>query len=453
MAPRLGWKLRWRLSVLWILQWGITGTILTYLPVYLTDSGLSATQQGQLMAISAVGLWLAPFIVGQVTDRWMSSEKYLAISHFIGGVTLLALPVATKLFTASEASFEVLLTLFGIYAVCYFPTVPVATALSFRHLPDADAQFGKVRVWGTVGWMMAGFGFSLWLGGGQARTWITEHFPATTDPLDSVASLLAWLPEPSTSDCFRIAALLSFALSTFCIFLPATPPSREPRGTIAPLEILRMFRQPTFSLLIGISFLLALVVPLYTLQVPRMLVQMGIENQWIPAVMLIGQISEFPALLLLPLFLKRLGLKKTFAIGIGAWFVRYVVFALEGPMWLTLTALGLHGICHVFLIIVIQLYVDSQCRADLRATGQNLFMFITMGIGMPLGFLLGGILGESCFNAETSTTNYQVLFAIPAAFILLLLIAYQKWFRIEEAEDASIDEGHIEQPGIEPVTD
>lgn len=451
MSARLGWKLRWRLSVLWILEWGITGTILTYLPVYLTDSGLSAAQQGQLLAISAVGLWVAPFVVGQVTDRWMSSEKYLAISHFVGGLTLLALPMATRLFTESEASFSVLLTLFGIYAVCYFPTVPVATALSFRHLPDADAQFGKVRVWGTVGWMLAGLGFSLWLGRSQVRRWIVDFYPDAAGSLDSIASALVWLPDPSGSDCFRIAALLSFALTVFCVFLPATPPSRESRGKIAPLEILGMFRQRTFTFLIAISFLLALVVPLYTLQVPKMLVQMGIEDQWIPAVMLIGQVSEFPALFLLPLFLKRAGLKMTFAIGMGAWFVRYTIFAFEGPMWLTLAALALHGICHVFLIIVIQLYVDSQCRADLRATAQNLFMFITLGVGMPLGLLLGGILGQSCFDTETKTTNYHVLFAVPAVVILLLLIAYQKWFRIEASNDDSIQDGQIEKSGIKPV--
>ena len=430
MAARLTRGLRWRLSTLWILEWGITGTILTYLPIYLDEIQLSDSQQGQFFAVGAIGLWIAPFVVGQVTDRWMASEKYLAMSHLLGGLILLALAFATEHYQKSELSFTVLMLLMGLFAAAYFPTVPVATALSFRHLPDPDRQFGTVRIWGTVGWIISGFGLSLWLGRSDARQWLIENFSDSSTSIAYVESALGWLPEPSSSDCFRIAAILSFILSSFCIFLPPTPPARSRDGGLAPLQILGMFRNRSFTWLIGISLMLSLIVPLYTLQAPRLLVHLGFTGDWIPAVMLIGQISEFPALLFLPFFLKRLGLSRTFAIGIAAWFIRYTLFAFQGPNWLILFGLSLHGICHVFFIIVIQLYVDSACRPDLRVTAQNLFAFITLGIGMPIGFLLGGKLGELFFNEATQKTNYHAMFAVPAVIFLAVLIVYTKYIRL-----------------------
>lgn len=441
MSARLSWSLRWRLSVLWILEWAISGTVLTYLPLYLTETGVSAGQQGKLLAITAIGLWVAPLVVGQVADRWMASEKYLAVSHFVGGLVLFAIPFVAKLHEQTGEHFSALLTLFGIYAVAYLPTVPLATSLTFRHLPDPDTQFGKVRIWGTVGWMLAGFGLSVWLGRSEAYVWLVDYFPDWEALLVWFSSTFAWVPPPSSPDCFRIAALLSFALSSFCVFLPPTPPARSSDNGIAPLQFLSMFRNPAFSFLIGISFLLSLVIPLYTLQVPKLLEQLGFSRDWIPAVMLVGQISEFPALLFLPLFLKRLGLKTTFAVGMAAWFIRYTFFSFLEPTWLILLGLALHGVCHVFLIIVIQLYVDSQCRRDLRASAQNVFAFITVGLGMPIGFFLGGRLGQIWYDEQTQTTNYQVLFAIPAAVILLLLVIFWKWFR-----PAPHDDGGGERP-------
>ena len=441
MSARLNWRLRWRLSAMWALQWGITGAILTYLPLYFTEQGLSKTDLGMLMAVSAVGLWIAPFVVGQICDRWLATEKYLSIAHFVGGVTLLLIPFVTELHAETGLHFGALMALIGLYAAAYLPTIPLASSLSFRHLPDPDKQFGKVRIWGTVGWVLSGLALSLWLGRDDANRWAIETFPDWKPQLVNLRAIFGWVVAPSSSDCFRIAALLSFALSSFCVFLPATPPARSTKGAVAPLRTLKMFRDPTFSVLIAVSFLLAVVVPFYSYAVPNMLEQRQFTSHWVPAVMTIGQISEFPALLLLPLCLKRLGMKTTFAIGMAAWFVRYAAFAMDLPEWILLTGISLHGICHVFLIIVIQLYVDSQCPSDVRASAQNLFAFITMGIAMPVGFVLSGKMADWC-TAANGSTDYRIFFGAPAVLVLLLLLAYCRWFRLvgggddlQEAED------------------
>ncbi|MGH7129653.1 MAG: MFS transporter, partial [Planctomycetaceae bacterium] len=351
MSAGLRWRIRWRLSVLWALEWSITGAILTYLPLYFTERGLSINQLAELMAVSAVGLWVAPFVVGQLCDRWLATEKYLAIAHFIGGLTLFSIPTVTDTFQKTGEGFLALLFLVGLFAVVYFPTIPLASSMTFRHLTDPDSQFGAVRIWGTLGWILAGLFLSLWLGRVEALAWLEANVPSAVSTVQELREWTPLLPAPSSADCFRIAALLSFALSSFCVFLPATPPARAEKGSVAPLQTLSMFRDRTFTLLIATSFLLATVVPLYSLAVPQLLEQqLGFDRDWIPAVMTIGQISEFPALLLLPFFLKRFGLKATFAIGMAAWFLRYAMFALNLPTSLVFSAIALHGVCHVFLI-------------------------------------------------------------------------------------------------------
>ncbi len=429
MSEPLPWNLRWRLSVLWALQWGITGSILTYLPLYFSQQKVDFAQLGQLMAISAIGLLATPFVVGQICDRWMSANKYLALAHLVGGLLLLCVPTVAE----DYQNFRLLLVLVSLYAIAYFPTIPLASALTFRHLPDPESQFSKVRIWGTVCWVLTGIGLSLWLGQKEVFAWLDQTFPSVSGVVDWFHSLIKPLGTPSSGDAFRIGALLSFALSSFCIFLPATPPLRtgHAKGKIAPLETLAMFKNPQFTLLLGISFGLGIVIPSYSIAVPKLIENQGIHSDWVPAVMTIGQISEFPALLLLPWCLKNLKLKATFALGILAWVVRYVLFAFDIPLWLMLSGIALHGVCHVFLVIVIQLYVDEQCRPDLKASAQNLFSFVTMGLAMPLGFLVAGRLGQHFQLDDSQAANYGGFFAVAAIAMTGLLILFLALGRIK----------------------
>lgn len=432
MAAGVSWSLRWRLSVLWVLEWAISGAILTYLPLYFAERNLQG-QLGELMAVgAALGLWVAPFVVGQVCDRWMATEKYLAIAHFLGGLTLIAMPIIAEVCEHDSRFYPLLVTCIALYGIFYFPTVPLASSLTFRHLDDPERQFGSVRVWGTVGWMLAGLGLSCWLGQTALVEWLMAEFPSWAGTIQDLRGRLGWLPAPASADSFHMGAILSFALSSFCIFLPSTPPMRGKRGKIAPLQTLWMFRSRSFTLMIVISVLLGTVVTFYSLAAPSLLERSGIEANWVPAVMTIGQISEYPALLLLPFFLNRFGLKTTFGIGMAAWLLRYAIFSLEPSLWLVLTAVGFHGICHVFIVIVIQLFIDAQARADLRASAQNLFAFLTMGIATPVGFWVGGKLVQQ-FRTEQGV-DYGLFFLIPTVVILVLLGGFIRWFEPVETD-------------------
>ena len=129
----IGWGLRWRLSLLWLLEWGITGALLTYLPLYFTKHDVPLEEVGPLLAVGAVGLWIAPIVTGQICDRWMAIQRYLSLAHLFGGITLLMIPVAV------EAGWkDVVFWLLGLFAALYLPTMPLASALTFRHLPRPE---------------------------------------------------------------------------------------------------------------------------------------------------------------------------------------------------------------------------------------------------------------------------------------------------------------------------
>jgi MFS family permease len=433
MTPGISRKLRFRLSVLWLLEWGITGALLTYLPLYFTQNGLNLHETGPVLAIGALGLWVSPLVVGQLCDRWMAAQRYLAIAHFLGGIALLLIPAATDVYRETGAGYGFILTMFGLFAVVYLPTIPLASALTFRHLSDPKSQFGGIRIWGTVGWVLAGIGLSLWLEQRDVSSWLLIHFPVTAPTVLGLSNYFWFLPEPSSSDCFAIAAILSFALSSFCAFLPNTPPLHTPRAGIGLTNwAVAMWRQKGFVRLVAVSSLLSLVIPLYSLVLPKLLAVRFVRGDSVPALMTIGQLSEFPALLLMPYCLRRFGLKATFAMGVVAWMARYAIFAMDSPLWLILVGIALHGVCHVYLIIVVQLYIDASCSRDLRATAQNVFAFIAGGIAAPLGLLLTQPLLKWSTDAATGRMNFGPVFAAPTAFLACVLLAFWKWFHIED---------------------
>ncbi|MBT7013151.1 MAG: MFS transporter, partial [Planctomycetes bacterium] len=158
--------LNFRLSAMMFLQYAIWGAWLPLLWPFLTEHrGMSAGEVGNMFAIGAIGAIVAPFIAGQIADRWFATEKFLALSHIVGGVLVWQL--------ASIDSYFGFLIFSLIYSMVYSPTLSLTNSLAFHHIPDRDRDFGKVRVWGTVGWIAAGIAIGQWL--------MFNHTPAGVD--------------------------------------------------------------------------------------------------------------------------------------------------------------------------------------------------------------------------------------------------------------------------------
>ena len=152
----LSGSLNFKLSTMMFLQYAIWGAWLPLLfPFLMFYRGMAGWEIGMMFSIGAVGAILAPFIAGQIADRFFSTEKYLALSHIVGGLLVWQL--------AWVASFTEFLIFSLIYSIVYSPTLALTNSLAFHHLPNRDRDFGKVRVWGTIGWICVGIAIGQWL--------------------------------------------------------------------------------------------------------------------------------------------------------------------------------------------------------------------------------------------------------------------------------------------------
>ncbi len=196
-----------RLSVMMFLQYAIWGAWLPILFPYLKGQlGFSLDQISSIFAAGAAGAIIGPFIAGQFADRFFATEKFLGVSHLIGAALVFALAEAT--------TYHAFLRLSIVYGLVYSPTLALTNSISFHHLEDRDRDFGRVRLWGTIGWIFAGIAVGHWLG--------SRHSPAGVSGTELEA---AW--NAGRADAFRLSALLGGLLGLFCFTLPHTPPRRD----------------------------------------------------------------------------------------------------------------------------------------------------------------------------------------------------------------------------------
>ena len=140
------------LSLMMFLQYAVWGVWLPYLANYLLgptkDGGLGFTgaQVGWILGLAAsIGAVSAPFLAGQIADRFMNAEKYLALLLISGGII--------KYITASVHDYHAFIIASIIYSVLYMPTLALTNSIAFCPSEQPRKQFPSIRVWGTIGWI------------------------------------------------------------------------------------------------------------------------------------------------------------------------------------------------------------------------------------------------------------------------------------------------------------
>lgn len=400
-----------RLSVLMFLQLAIWGAWLPLFFPFLTEHrGLSAADAGNLFAIGAVGALIAPFLAGQIADRWLNAEKFLAASHLLGAVLVWQL--------ARLDSYGELVVFSLLYSLLYAPTLPLANAVAFHHLPDRDRDFAKVRVWGTVGWIAVGIGIAQWLA--------FRHTPAGLPAAEIRAHQVAGM-----ADAFRTSAILGAVLGLYCLTLPATPPQRG-RAKFAPGGALReIFRRWRLLVLFLVTLPISCIHQFYFVHTAGFLGHLQLESPLLNRVfgvgggglMTVGQMAELAVLAAMPLILKRASKKWLLVVGLAAYALRFAVFAYLPEPWAVVPALALHGQVFGCFIFVAFLVVDEESPADVRASAQSLFNLIVVGIGVIFGNLAAGQIAQ--VSQTDGRIDYLVLFSIPmwVALVCMLVMA------------------------------
>jgi len=318
-------------------------------------------------------------------------------------------------FMSQATSFEAFYPLVFAYMVAYMPTLALVNSVSFFQMKDPAKEFSIIRVFGTIGWIIAGL--------------LISYFQ--WDSTESIS-------QGALSNTFTMVAVASLILGLISFTLPKTPPSQS-EGTarvsdILGLDALKLLKDRNFLMFFITSILICIPLAFYYQQANPFLVELGMENP--TGKMTLGQISEVLFMLLLPFFFKKFGFKKTLLVGMLAWAVRYTLFAYGNAgeqAFMLIIGIALHGICYDFFFVSGQIYTDFKAGEKIKSAAQGLITLATYGVGMLVGFWVAGKISDQNIFAD-GTHNWEVIWMLPAAFALGVMVLFMLIFKNEIIE-------------------
>ncbi|HET9055281.1 MAG TPA: nucleoside permease [Chitinophagaceae bacterium] len=388
--------IRIQLSVMMFLEFFIWGAWFVTMNSYLSSIGASPSQIGLAYGTQALGAIIAPFIIGLIADRFFDAQKILGVLHLMGAVLMY--------YASSRPGFDAFYPIILIYMIIYMPTLALVNSVSFKQMNNPEKEFSFIRVWGTIGWIVAGL----------------------------IVGWLAW-KEKDLANTFILASVISALLGIFSFTLPATPPPKKGTsasvGEILGLDALKLLKDKNFAVFFFASFLICIPLAFYYQNAePFIKESLSINNA--AGQMSLGQMSETLFMFLMPWFFSRYGVKKMLVFGMLAWVIRYLLFGFgngDTGVWMLYIGILLHGICYDFFFVTGQIYTDERAGEKIRSSAQGMITLATYGVGMLIGFWVAGQVGEY-YKTETGFV-WKNIWLIPAgiaAVVLLLFVAFFK---------------------------
>ncbi|MAB59259.1 MAG: MFS transporter [Verrucomicrobiales bacterium] len=341
-----------RLSIMMFLQFFVWGAWFATLGQCLGSNNLTAFA-GDAYGTAPLGAIFAPLFLGIIADRFFPSQKVMAVLFLIGGVFLFLIPNV-----AGNEKGDLMVWFMLGNMLTYMPTVALGNSIVFTHANILALP--KIRVWGTIGWIVAGL----------------------------VVGFLGWT---SDLNMFYLAGGASLLLGLYSFTLPNTPPPAkgEPIDLRAlfMVDAFKLFKRPAFLVFMVCSCLVCIPLAYYYGLAGNYLTNTGYTQA--ASTMTIGQMSEIFFMLLIPFFFRKLGVKWMILIGMLAWVLRYLLFAYGAPdqvVWMILLGVALHGICFDFFFVTGFMYTDKIAPKSIRTQAQSLLVFFTQGIGLYIGY-------------------------------------------------------------------
>lgn len=389
-----------QLSVMMFLQFFVWGAWYVTMGPYMNSNGMSEAI-ATAYTVGPIAAIVSPFFLGMIADRFFASERVLAALHIIGGAVLCLAP------TAAQASSILFIAAILLHMLCYMPTLGLTSSLAMHNMTNSEKQFPMIRVFGTIGWIVANL-------------------------------VISQLKFDTSANMFYLAGGAAVLLGVFSFFLPHTPaPSKgKPfsfRDALG-LDSLVLLKRRSFAVFCLCSFLVCIPLSAYYTYAGTFVGEMGIEK--IAQTMSFGQMSEIFFMLVMPFFFIRLGVKWMLAVGMLAWVVRYALFAMAAPdqvYWMILIGIALHGICYDFFFVTGQIYVDNESGPKIRGQAQGFFVLLTQGLGMLIGAQLMGVIFERSKN-DLGVVDWKSLWIFPTIFALVVLVIFVLLFKHQKRE-------------------
>jgi nucleoside transporter len=403
-------RIQIQLSFMMFVEFFIWGGWFVTLGTFLGNN-LNATgaEMGVAYSTQSWGAIIAPFIIGLIADRFFNAEKILGVLHIIGALLMYQMSQVTD--------FHLFYPYILGYMIVYMPTLALVNSVSFNQMTNPTKQFPFVRVFGTIGWIVAGLVISL------IFKW---------DSMDNIE-------QGALSNTFLMVAFASAILGVFSFTLPKTPPivSKDKRVTVSGilgLDALKLLKDRNFLTFFIASILICIPLAFYYQNISLFLTENMIENSTTWASL--GQISEVLFMLLLPFFFAKYGFKKTLLFGMIAWVIRYLLFAFgnSGDLFFMLViGIALHGICYDFFFVSGQIYTDSKAGEKIKSAAQGLITLATYGVGMLIGFWIAGQIADKYLTSE-GIHSWQDIWIFPSTFAFVVLILFAIFFKNEKVE-------------------
>ncbi|WP_149915300.1 MFS transporter [Sphingobacterium cavernae] len=401
-----------KLSFMMFLEFFIWGAWFVTLGTFLKQNlKASDFEMANVFSTQCLGAIIAPFIVGMIADRFFNAERVLGILHLVGAFLLYQMYQSTEY----GSFYPYVLS----YMILYMPTLALASSISFRQLQNPEKEFSAIRIWGTIGWIVAGL---------------------------SISYLFKWdaaAGEGALKNTFLMAAIASAVLGLFSFILPSTPPIKAAEGekpsfsSIVGLDAIKLLKDRNFFIFFISSVLICIPLAFYYQNANLFLAEIGLENP--TGKMTIGQISEVLFLLLLPVFFSKFGFKKTILVGMLAWAVRYLLFAYGDAGELTfmlILGIALHGICYDFFFVSGQIYTDSKAGEKYKSAAQGLITLATYGIGQLIGFWVASFIGDKYKELKGVDLPgfWEKTWFVPAVIALVVMVIFMIFFKDEKVK-------------------
>lgn len=381
-------------------------TLGTFLPQNLNASGYEVAN---IFSTQSWGAIIAPFIIGLIADRYFNAERILAVLHLLGAGLMYQM-----YHSASVGQFYPYVF---AYMIAYMPTLALVNSVSFRQLTNPEKSFSSIRVWGTIGWIVAGLTIS-------SFGW------------DSTGGI----KEGLLKNTFLMAGIASLVLGVFSFTLPKTPPiaevgaAKRSLAAVLGLDAIKLLGSRNYLVFFVASVLICIPLAFYYQNANLFLSEIGLSNP--TGKMAIGQVSEAFFLLILPILFARIGFKKTIMLGMLAWAIRYLLFAYGNAgelAYMLIIGIALHGICYDFFFVSGQIYTDAKAGAKYKSSAQGLITLATYGVGQLIGFWVAGFISEYYKENPTGDPLWQNIWLVPAGIAAVVLLLFGIFFKNEKA--------------------
>ena len=404
--------IKFRLTLMSFLQFFVWGAwLITVGNYWFATKQWSGAEFGAIFSTLGFSSILMPALTGILADKYINAEKLYGILHVLGGLVLIYIPQVDN----SNQFFWVIF----LAMLCYMPTISLSNSIAYTILKnnkfDVVKVFPPIRVWGTVGFIVA--------------MWITNLSG-----------------NKASANMFYIAAIAAIALGIYSFSLPKCAPQRliSSEATLTQklgLDAFKLFGTYKMALFFIFSMFLGGALQLTNMygdvylsefaKVPEYANSFVVRYSTI--IMSISQVSETLFILAIPFFLKRFGIKQVMLISMFAWVLRFGLFAFGNPsdgLWMIIMSCIVYGMAFDFFNISGSLFIETTTSDKIRSSAQGLFMMMSNGFGAFFGGLISGKIIDAFFT-NNGVRDWHNIWLSFAGYALVIAIAFGLLFKHE----------------------